>query len=88
VIDSDAAEFGDTSIGGEVFTSDGERLGKVWDVQDVQDVQEASFKVDAPFQPDYWLPFNTVESADAERIILNVPKDELDHYKSRDPVVA
>ena len=82
MIDSDAAEFGDTSIGGEVFTSDGERLGKVWDVQ------EASFKVDAPFQPDYWLPFNTVESADAERIILNFPKDELDHYKSRDPLVA
>ena len=74
--------FEGDSIGGDVYTSDGEELGRVWDVQD------ASFQVDVPFESDYWLPFNTVASADAERITLTFPRAELDHYKSHDPLVA
>ena len=66
--------FGDASIGGEVFTSDGKRLGKVWDVQN------ASFQVDCSYELEYWLPFNTVESADAERITLTFPKAELNRF--------
>ena len=60
----------------------GERLGKACEVQD------ASFKVDAPFQPDYWLPLNTVSTADGERISLTFPKERLDSYKSNEPLVA
>ena len=74
--------FGDASIGGEVFTSDGKRLGKVWDVQN------ASFQVDCSYELEYWLPFNTVESADAERITLTFPKAALNRFKSREPLVA
>ncbi len=66
----------------ELCTSDGERLGKVSEVKD------ASFKVDAPFRPDFWLPLNTVESVTADRVLVTFPKEQLDHYKSNEPLVA
>ena len=72
----------DALIDTEVFTSDGERLGKA------EDVQDASFKVDAPFQPDYWLPLNTVASVDADRVLLTFHKEQLDQYRSDEPLVA
>ena len=72
----------DDLIAAEVFTSDGERLGKV------QEVQDASFKIDAPFKPDYWLSFSTVGSINADRILLTFPKEQLGQYKSDEPVAA
>jgi hypothetical protein len=70
----------DAPVGGEIFSSDGERLGKIWDVED------AAFQVDCADQADYWLPFNTVESADTGRIVLTFPKRDLDHYKRTAPL--
>ena len=43
-------------------TSDGERLGKA------EDVQNASFKVDAPFQPDYWFDESHMQPAGAKAL--------------------
>ena len=69
----------DALIGGDVFSSDGEWLGKTWDVQD------ESFQVECSYQPDYWLPLNTVNSADAQRIVLTFPQRDLDRYKATQP---
>ena len=52
-----ASGFHVISVGSEVFTTDGERLG------DVEEVRVGSFKVDAALQPDYWLSSNTIASA-------------------------
>ena len=70
------------SIGSEVFTTDGERLG------DVQEVRAGSFKLNAAIQPDYWLPSNTVASTMGRRITLAFAKDRLGHYRSSLPLVA
>jgi len=72
----------DAAVAGEVFSSDGECLGRIWDVQD------ASFQVDCSDEADYWLPFTTVESADTERIVLTFPRRDLDQYKSSPPRAA
>jgi len=72
----------DDRAGIEHFTSDGERRGKVSEVKD------ASFKVDAPFKPDFWLPLNMVASVTADRVLVSFPKEQLDHYKSNEPLVA
>ena len=72
----------DAVIGGDVFSSDGECLGKIGDVQD------ESFQVECSYQPACWLPFSTVNSADTERIILTFPKRDLDRYKGTQPRAA
>jgi hypothetical protein len=70
------------SIGSEVFTTDGERLGAV------EEVRVASFKVDATLEPGYWLPSNTVASIMGKRITLAFGSDRLDRYRSALPGAA
>jgi Uncharacterized protein conserved in bacteria (DUF2171) len=74
--------FQDIPVGAEVFTSDGDKLG------DVKEVQQGSFNVNAAMQPDYWLPTSTVASTAVNRVTLNFPKDRLDDYKRNEPLVA
>ena len=76
------AGFHVVSMGSEVFTTDGERLGSV------QDIRVGSFKLNAAIQPDYWLPSNTVASVMGKRITLAFARDRLDHYRSSLPLVA
>ena len=70
------------SVGSEVFTTDGERLGGV------EEVRVGSFKLDASFQPDYWLSSSTIASIMGKRITLAFAKDRLDHYRSSLPLAA
>ena len=45
------------NIGARVFSADGDQLGTV------SAVDGTCFKVDAPFQPDYWLSVDSVTDA-------------------------
>lgn len=73
---------GDVTIGVEVFTTDGDRLGMA------SEVQGRYFKVDAPMQPDYWLDFDTIANRMGDRITLMFHHDRLGDYQLRDPRAA
>jgi Uncharacterized protein conserved in bacteria (DUF2171) len=75
-------DFQDIPIGAEIFTSDEERIGKV------QDVRGGSFKVNAPMQPDYWLPTRMVSSTAVNRVMLSFTQDQLGDHKNQQPLVA
>jgi len=66
-------------IGHHIYTQDGDHLGKV------KEMRGRFFKVDAPMQPDYWLPVDTVVSASGDRITLAFEKHQLGDYKVGDP---
>jgi len=70
------------SVGSEVFTTDGERLGNV------EEIRAGSFKVEAVLQPDYWLPSDTVASVMGRRITLAFARDRLERYRSALPIAA
>ena len=74
--------FRDIPTGVEIFTADNERIGKV------REVRGGSFKVDAPMQPDYWLPTRVVASTTADRVMMNFTHDHLGDFKSQEPLVA
>ena len=58
-----------------VYTSDGEKLGTV------KDVQLDAFKVDTSLQPDYWLPMRCVVAVGADGLRLGFKKKSLDEFK-------
>ncbi len=58
--------------GREVFTMDGERLGRV------KEVQERAIKVDASLRPDFWLPRERVLSFTNERVTMDFNHADLD----------
>ena len=62
-------------VGWKVFTSDGDEIGTV------KEFSTEAFKVDAPMQPDFWLPMSTVISSGASRVELDFVKDHLGDYK-------
>jgi hypothetical protein len=61
-----------------VFTADGDKLGTV------REVRGDAFKVDAPMQPDYWLPFSSIATAGADGVRLGFAKDHLGDFKLKD----
>jgi len=64
------------SIGDDVYTSDGDKLGKVKEVRGVH------FQVDAPMQPDYWLGTECVKGEfGAGRVTLVFDKNHIDENK-------
>lgn len=63
------------SIGAEVYTADGERLGKV------KEVEGNAFKVDAPMAPDYWLSMESVRGAEGDAVRTSFTKDQLNEYR-------
>lgn len=64
------------SVGADVYTSDGGKLGKV------KEVRGAYFKVDAPMHPDYWLGTDCVTSGlEAGRVTVVFDKNHVDDYK-------
>lgn len=69
----------DIKPGLPVFTSDNHQLGTV------KDVADGSFKVDVPMRPDFWLSREAVLSFSAERVTLDVAKDEVDRFKVHMP---
>ena len=63
-------------IGSDVYTSDGDRLGKV------KEVRGAYFKVDAPMHGDYWLGTECVRGGSGGgRVTVVFDKDHVDDYK-------
>jgi hypothetical protein len=72
----------DVMEGSELFTSDGERLGKV------KEIRAGYFKVDATMQPDYWLPMSLLSSTSGDRVMLTADKDHIDDHKMSEPRAA
>ena len=66
-------------LGARVLTADDEELGTV------KEVSSASFKVDAPFTPDYWLGADTIAEADSGTVRLSFTKDRLGEERSDGP---
>jgi hypothetical protein len=52
-----------------VFTSDGDELGRI------KDIDGDCFQLDLPLRRDFWLERDTVESTEFGVARLNVPKD-------------
>lgn len=70
----------DIPIGTTIFTRDGEELGRV------KEVRGTAFKVDAPAQPDYWLPTSCLSTAStAGRLLVDAVKDRIGDLKVDEP---
>lgn len=67
------------SVGAEVYTADGDKLGKV------KEVVGSCFKVDAPMQPDYWLARDCVATSAGSEVRLTFAKDRLNDAKIDGP---
>src|SRR5579884_321825 len=63
------------TVGAAVVTRDGRDLGRV------REVRGDRFKVDAPIQPDYWLPIGRVATATPYRVTLSFDGDLLESAK-------
>jgi hypothetical protein len=68
-----------TMVDVPIYTQDGSQIGKL------KEVHGRFFKVDAPFQPDYWLSEDHVVSATGSEIRLSFTEDRLSDYKLGDP---
>jgi len=68
-----------TMIGAPVFTQDGSQVGKV------KEIHGAFFKVDAPFQPDFWLSQDHIGTGSTDELRLSFSEDRLADYKLGDP---
>ena len=64
------------TVGQDVYTRDGEHLGKV------KEVRGDRFKIDASMQPDYWLPASTAGQPLGNDLTVTFTKDELGEYKA------
>lgn len=64
-------------IGADVYTQDGDHLGKVGDVQG------GFFKVDVRLHEDYWLKRAYIASSSSDRVTLTFPKHELEKYRGQ-----
>ena len=65
------------TVGCEVYTADGSKLGTV------KEVDGAYFKVDAPMQTDYWLACDCIHGGMGgnSRVDVVFEKGQLDNYK-------
>ena len=61
--------------GAEVYSSDGEKLGKV------AEVRGSRFRVDVSMMPDYWLPTDAVTASTAGRVTVQWSKDAINDHK-------
>ena len=69
----------DLGPGREVFTMDGERLGRVTEATDT------AIKIDAALRPDYWLPRERVLSFTNERVTLDFDHADLGRHQRDAP---
>jgi hypothetical protein len=80
--DDGASIGGDVLIGCQVMSTDGEELGTV------KQVEGDVFEVDAPAQPNFWLPMSAIASRMGQRVTLIFQQESLDHYRSEPPLAA
>jgi hypothetical protein len=69
----------DISPGRAVYTQDGHELGTV------KEVRGGYVKIDAPLQPDFWLPRSDVLSFTNERVTFSFSRDDVDGHKQQVP---
>jgi len=69
----------DITIGTPVSTVDGEQLGTV------KELRGTAFKVDAPGQPDYWLPTSCLSGGATGRLMVEASKDRIGDFKVDEP---
>ena len=69
----------DVTVGAEVITSDGDRIGEV------KELQGSYFKVAADMQPDYWLDQDAISEVNGTRVVLAFDKDHLGDFKYDSP---
>ena len=67
------------TIGSEVHTSDGDKIGAV------KEIRGDFFKVEASMQPDYWLDTSTIMNVIGTDVRLAFAKEHLGDYKRMDP---
>lgn len=67
------------TIGHEVYTRDGERLGTV------KQIMGEYFKVDVPMNLDYWLASECISGTLGNRIDVVFPKHDLAMYRREIP---
>ena len=71
------------TVGCEIYTADGDKLGTV------KEVHGTYFKVDAPMQPDYWLSCDCIRGGTlGNRVDVSFAKSELGDYKRNDDSVT
>lgn len=70
-------------IGAPVYDRDGHELGTVKDVMAVG----SAFKINAPLQPDYWLSFDCIQTANLAGVLLTVDADHLRDVKRDRPTI-
>jgi hypothetical protein len=63
------------ATGADVYTADGDKLGKV------KEVSGDCFKVDASMRPDYWLARDCITSAAGNDVQLGFNKNQLGDVK-------
>lgn len=66
------------TVGAEVITRDGERLGHV------KELRGPYFKVAAPQRPDYWLQLTWADRDADGHVVLEFTHDELHAYQVQD----
>lgn len=67
------------TVGQDVYTRDGDHLGKV------KEVRGDRFKIDASMQADYWLPTSSAGQPLGNDLTVTFTKDQLSEYKSDAP---
>ena len=63
------------TIGSEVHTADGDKIGEVKEIRGDQ------FKVEASMQPDFWLDTSCITTVESGQVRLAFEKDRLGDYK-------
>jgi len=58
-------------VGWPIYTQDGEKIGEV------KEVRGRYFDVNAPGEPDYWLPMDTIASTADGRLTMTFRKHDL-----------
>ncbi|HEY3117699.1 MAG TPA: hypothetical protein VGK54_13230 [Chloroflexota bacterium] len=66
-------------VGGTVLSQDGQNIGRL------KDIRGNGFLVDAPLQPDYWLPTDCILSVADQTIHISIPSDLIGDYTMDPP---
>jgi hypothetical protein len=72
-------QLDETMIGIPIFTRDDSQIGTL------KEIHRGYFKVDAPFQPDYWLSDDHLTSASGNELRLAFTEDQVGDYRLGHP---
>jgi hypothetical protein len=69
----------DLAVGAEVYTRDGEHLGRV------KEIGDGFFKLDVRMHADYWLQTEFIEAVEGGRVTMSFGKKDADDYRVVEP---